>query len=87
LNRSKACNSDANEGVRETQGRFQRHDRGLDDNADTNGALAIARGALGTFSETLSAVGAVPARPETQVVNHREDEPTTRSVYVGSLPA
>jgi putative transposase len=59
----------------------------LDDNADKNGALNIGKRALGKFSKPLSEAGAVLARPETQVIVPRDDEPANLSVSVGSTPS
>jgi putative transposase len=84
---SKACNRCASEGVRETQGRFECPECGLDDNADKNGALNIGKRAVGTFERPLSEAGAVLARPETQVIVHRDDEPANLSASVGSTPS
>jgi putative transposase len=72
---SKTCKRCACEGVRETQGRFECPEWGLDDNADKNGALNVGKRALGEFSKQLSEAGAVLARPETQVIVRREGEP------------
>jgi putative transposase len=84
---SKTCNRCACEGVRETQGRFECLECGLDDNADKNGALNIGKRALGKFSKPLSEAGAVLAQPETQVIVQRDDEPANLSVSVGSTPS
>ena len=54
---SKTCNRCAYEGVRETQGRFECPECGLDDTADKNGALNIGKRAVGTFSNPLSEAG------------------------------
>ena len=84
---SKTCNRCACEGVRETQGRFECPECGLDDNADKNGALNIGKRALGKFSKPLSEAGAVLAQPETQVIVPSDDEPANLSVSVGSTPS
>jgi putative transposase len=42
---------------------------------------------LGKFSKPLSEAGAVLARPETQVIVQRDDEPANLSIYVGSTPS
>jgi putative transposase len=84
---SKTCNRCACEGVRETQGRFECPECGLDDNADKNGALNIGKRALGKFSKPLSQAGAGLAQPETQVIVPRDDEPANLSVSVGSTPS
>ncbi|RYJ14327.1 transposase [Halogeometricum borinquense] len=84
---SKTCNRCACEGVRETQGRFECPECGLDDNADKNGALNIGKRALGKFSKPLSEAGAILAQPETQVIVPRDDEPANLSVSVGSTPS
>ena len=83
---SKTCNRCASEGVRESQGRFECPVCGLDDNADKNGALNIGKRALGKFEKPLSEAGAVLARPETQVIAPRGDEPANLSISVGSTP-
>ena len=72
------------EGVRETQGRFECPECGLDDNADKNGALNIGKRALGKFSKPLSEAGAVLARPETQIIVQRDDEPVNLPLLVDS---
>jgi len=72
------------EGVRETQGRFECPECGLDDNADKNGALNIGKRALGKFSRPLSEAGAVLARPETQIIVQRDDEPVNLPLLVDS---
>jgi putative transposase len=79
---SKTCNRCACEGVRETQGRFECPECGLDD----NGALNIGKRALGKFERPLSEAGAVLAQPETQVIV-RDGEPATLSVSVGATPS
>jgi putative transposase len=54
---------------RDVQGRLECHDCGLDDNGDKNGASNIGKRAVGKdIQSPLSAVGAVVAQPETQVV-------------------
>jgi putative transposase len=84
---SQTCNRCASEGIRETQGRFECPECGLDDNADKNGALNIGKRALGKFSKPLSEAGAVLARPETQVIVHRDAEPVNLSLSVDSTPS
>lgn len=81
------CNRWACEGVRETQGRFECPECGLDDDADKNGALNIGRCALGKFSKRLSEAGAVLAQSETQVIVRRDDEPANLSIFVASTPS
>ncbi|TKX52095.1 transposase, partial [Halorubrum sp. SP3] len=54
---SQTCNRCAREGIRETQGRFECPECGLDDSADKNGALNIGKRALGKFSKPLSEAG------------------------------
>jgi putative transposase len=84
---SRTCNRCACEGVRETQGRFECPECGLDDNADKNGALNIGKRALGKFSKQLSEARAVLAQPKTQAPIQRGDEPANLSVSVGSTPS
>jgi putative transposase len=84
---SQTCNRCACEGVRETQGRFECPECGLDDNVDKNGALNIGKRALGKFPKPLSEAGAGLAQPETQVIVHRDDEPANLSVSVGATPS
>jgi len=84
---SKTCNCWACEGVRETQGRFECPECGLDDNADKNGALNIGKRALGNFSKPLSEAGAVLAQPKTQVIVERDEEPANLPISVGSTPS
>lgn len=84
---SKMCNRCGSEGVRETQGRFECPECGLDDNADKNGALNIGKRALGKFSKPLSESGAVLARPETQVIVNRGNEPANLPLLVDSTPS
>ncbi|WP_347877812.1 transposase [Halobacterium sp. R2-5] len=84
---SKTCNRRACEGVRDTRGRFECPECGLDDNAGKNGALHIGKRALGKFERPLSEAGAVLAQPETQVIVGRDDEPANLSVSVGSIPS
>ncbi|MFB6161669.1 MAG: transposase, partial [Haloferacaceae archaeon] len=84
---SKTCNRCACEGIRETQGRFECPECGLDDNADKNGALNIGKRALGKFSKPLSEAGAVLAQPETQVIVQRDDEPANLPLVVDSIPS
>jgi putative transposase len=84
---SQTGNRCACEGVRETQGRFECPECGLDDNADKNGALNIGKRALDKFSKPLSEAGAVLAQPETQVIVHCDDEPANFSISVGSTPS
>jgi putative transposase len=81
---SKTCNRCAYEGVRDTQGRVECPERGLDDNADKNGALNIGKRALGKFSKPLSEVGTVLARPETQVIVPRDNGPANLPLLMGS---
>jgi putative transposase len=84
---SKTCDRCACEGVRETQGRFECPECGLDDNAEKNGTLNIGKRALGKFSKPLSEAGAVLAQPETQVIVYRDGESANLSVSVGSTPS
>ncbi len=70
---SQTCNRCAEEGVRNTQGRFCCPHCGLDDNADKNGATNIGNRVLGKFSKPLSDTGAVLTRPETHVVVEPEN--------------
>lgn len=62
---SQMCNRCAEHGTRNTQGLFRCEHCGLEDNADKNGALNIAKRALGKFERPLSDAGAVLAQPIT----------------------
>ncbi|ELZ43078.1 IS1341-type transposase (TCE31) [Halorubrum californiense DSM 19288] len=84
---SKTCNRCTAEGIRETQGRFECPECGLDDNADKNAALNIGKRALGKFERPLSEAGAVLAQPETQVIVQRDDEPANLPLLVDSTPS
>lgn len=62
---SQRCNRCAEKGKRPSQGLFRCPSCGLEDNADKNGALNIAKRALGKFERPLSSAGAVLAQPIT----------------------
>lgn len=83
---SQYCNRCAEEGRRPSQGLFECPHCGLEDNADKNGALNIAKRALGKFERPLSSAGAVLARPITPAAETGELPPVVGTTPCGGTP-
>ncbi len=79
---SQYCNRCGSECMRPSQGLFECPSCGLEDNADKNGALNIAKRALGKFQRPLSNAGAVLAQPITPAPETGELPPV-----VGTTPS
>lgn len=83
---SQYCNRCGKEGNRHSQGLFECPSCGLEDNADKNGALNIAKRALGKFERPLSSAGAVLAQPVTPAPETGELPSVVATIPSGEKP-
>jgi putative transposase len=83
---SQYCNRCAEKGKRPSQGLFKCPSCGLEDNADKNGALNIAKRALGKFERPLSSAGAVLAQPITPAAETGELPAVVGTTPSGGTP-